>query len=43
MSSNDFSTTGTVCGFVDKETADYICSSLKQGNAVNFGTAEEMG
>lgn len=43
LSSRNFTSTGTVCGTVDKITADYICSSLEQGAAVDFGTAENKG
>ena len=35
--------TGTVCGNVNKETADYICDYLNMGNATNFGTAGSKG
>ena len=34
---------GTVCGTVDKETADYICRTLGYGNATDYGTAENKG
>ena len=40
---DDFFNTGTVCGTVDKTTADYICSSLYYGTAVNYGTAADKG
>ena len=34
---------GTVCGTVNKTTADYICSSLSYGTAVDYGTAADKG
>ena len=34
---------GTVCGTVNKTTADYICSSLFYGTAVDYGTAADKG
>ena len=34
---------GTVCGTVNKTTADYICDYLDFGTAVDFGTAADKG
>ena len=40
---DNFSNKGTVCGTMDKTTADYICSSLSLGTAVDYGTAADKG
>ena len=42
LTDSDFNE-GTVCGTVDKTTADYICSSLSFGTAVDYGTAADKG
>ena len=43
VTDSSFFNKGTVCGTVDKATADHICSSLSYGNAIDYGTAEDKG
>ena len=43
VTDSSFSNEGTVCGNVDKATADHICSSLSYGNAIDYGTAKDKG
>ena len=40
---NFFNSYGTICGTVDKATADYICNYRNFGRATNFGTAASKG
>ena len=34
---------GTVCGPIDRGTADFICSTLNYGSSAQFGTAASKG
>ena len=44
VTDSSLSNEGTVCGNVDKATADHICSSLiSYGNAIDYGTAKDKG
>lgn len=40
---NNYGSTGTVCGTVDQATADTICESDRYGTAIDFGTAASKG
>ena len=43
MTDDELLLTGTVCGNVDKTTANYICDKSGYGAIVEFGTARSKG